>query len=368
MIDILEKFAPPHLALPDDPVGLQVGNGEETVKDILVVLDVGPSEVEEACRSGANLIISHHPFLYTPLGEIDFGSPKGSLIKTIIHNNINIYVAHTNLDVAPGGVNSLLADLLELEEVNVLDETGRERLLKLAVFVPYGHEDTVRNSLAEAGAGWIGRYSHCTFQGSGTGTFLPLEGTDPFIGKKGRIEKVDEYRLETVLPVGLKKGVLQALMDSHPYEEVAYDLYPLENEGMPLGLGCRGFLKEAVSLDQLARRCKKLLKVEKLRVAGDLNKAIKMVALCGGKGGALVEKAARAGAEVFISGDLTYHDLRIAGEWDLAVIDAGHFGTEHPIIPRLAGYLRKSLIGLGYPNNVNTMESVERELNRVVYI
>lgn len=352
LMDLMNELAPPHLALGDDPVGLQIGNPGDEVRNIMTVLDVDKETVTEAIKGDANVIISHHPLIFSPLQSINVNQPGGALIREIIQNNMNVFAAHTNLDVAPGGVNDILAGLFELQGTEILEVTGYDSLLKLVAFVPEGFEDRVRDAISDAGAGWIGNYSHCTFQSAGTGTFLPREGTNPFIGKKGELEKVKEFRLETVLPLSVKKPVINALMESHPYEEVAYDLYPLEIEGLPVGLGRTGTLKEPLSLDRFVERCKGILKTDTVHALGDKDLQVRTVALCGGSGGSLIKMAAQRGADVLLSGDFKYHDINLAGSLGLVLIDAGHYRTEYPVVPWLAGYLRDKLQALGCKNKI----------------
>ena len=167
------------------------------------------------------MIIVHHTPFFKPVDKILWNTPQGTIIQKLIHHNINLYCAHTNLDSCWGGINDVLADLLGLQEVQVLEPNWQEKYFKLVVFVPEGYEDKIRKALGAAGAGWIGMYSDCSFQVLGTGTFKPLEGADPFIGKKGQLEKVQEYRLETIVPNGLIKQVIDNMLLAHPYEEVA---------------------------------------------------------------------------------------------------------------------------------------------------
>ncbi|HSW35378.1 MAG TPA: Nif3-like dinuclear metal center hexameric protein, partial [Candidatus Limnocylindrales bacterium] len=200
IVEYMEELAPAAVALPGDSVGLQLGNPDASVTRILVVLDSDSASIEAACSWGAELLVTHHPLFHRALSSIDESSPKGALVAAAIRHRLNIFCAHTNFDVVPHGVSFQLATSLGLsvEEGQVLDPTGNEQLLKLVVFIPVGYEDKVRNALAGAGAGYIGNYSHCTFQTLGMGTFMPGVGTEPFVGVTGRVEKVDEIRLETI--------------------------------------------------------------------------------------------------------------------------------------------------------------------------
>ena len=210
----------------------------------------------------------------------------------------------------------------------------------------------MRDAIAGAGAGWIGNYSHCTYQLLGTGTFMPREGTSPFIGTQGALEKVSEYRLETILFRRDRKRVLQALFAAHPYEEVAYDLYPLSNEGQAWGLGIIGQLPEKVTLNELAGRCYKLLRPGVLKILGDSKMKIDKVAVLGGSGSEYVEHALQKGAQVFISGDIKFHDAQKAAYAGLALIDAGHDATERPVLPVLENYLKERIAAAGFTTEV----------------
>src|SRR5690606_29998388 len=200
LIRALEEWAPPALAVERDPIGLQVGDPGAEVTGVLVTLDVTEEVVDEALRLGANWIVSHHALIYRPLHHLRGDRPAGRLAAKLLKNGINVYVAHTNLDTAAGGVNDVLAEKLGLENAEVLAPHFRERLKKIVVFVPEDHHMNVLNAMCEAGAGWIGNYSHCTFNSRGTCTFLPREGTNPYIGQQGKLEQVEEVRLETIVP------------------------------------------------------------------------------------------------------------------------------------------------------------------------
>lgn len=341
MIQLVEELAPKNLAESGDNVGLQVGDPAAQVRGVLVALDLDDDVLAEATDRGADLVIVHHPLIYRPVSSIRMDMPVGRRIAGALRRGINVYAAHTNLDIAAGGVNDILAGRLGLEDVEILGPTGEEKYLKIVVFVPRGHEDAVRNALSAAGAGWIGNYSHCTFQAAGTGTFLAHEGADPFLGQVGKLEKAEEFRLETIVPERLARKAVAAMIRAHPYEEVAYDLYPLANEGQPYGLGRLGRLAAPQVLAEFARTVSDSLGAVSLRVAGDGRKVISKVAVCGGAGADLIARAVFRGADVLVTGDVKYHQVRDALDAGLAVVDAGHFATEIPIVPALAGWLTR---------------------------
>jgi len=339
IFNLVEELAPCRLAENWDNPGLQVGDPRSWVDRVMLALDVNINVAREAGGKGAGLIISHHPLFIKPYRSVRLDRPDGELVSYLLGNNIAVYSAHTNLDNTVGGVNSVLAEKLGLKDVSVMCPAGRERYLKLAVFVPDGHVEEVRNALSEAGAGWIGNYSHCTFMTPGTGTFKPLEGTNPYIGRTGEIEQVAEYRLETIVPSGETDAVIRAMQRAHPYEEVAYDLYPLENAGPVYGPGMVGSLPQPVTLRQFAEKVKEGLSLPALRLGGAPESNVQRIAVCGGSGADLWPEALKAGADVLVTGDVKYHaaqDMLAAG---IKFIDAGHYGTEMVVMPALRGYL-----------------------------
>ncbi|WP_449537003.1 Nif3-like dinuclear metal center hexameric protein [Ferdinandcohnia sp. Marseille-Q9671] len=324
VIQLFEQFSPKHLAVEGDKIGLQIGTLNKPIKTVMIALDVLENVVNEAISKDVDLIIAHHPPIFRPLKALQTDTPSGRIIEKCIRHNIAIYAAHTNLDVAVGGVNDLLADALELTNIDVLSPTYEEKLKKLAVYVPKQSADVVRTALGEAGAGFIGNYSHCTFNTPGTGTFLPQEGTNPYIGQQGRLEEVEEVKIETVFPSSLQKRVVSAMMKAHPYEEVAYDIYPLENEGNVLGLGRVGYLENEMTLEEFALHVKNKLEVEGLRVVGSLTDKVKKVAVLGGDGNKYISQAKRAGADVYVTGDMYYHVAHDAMMMGLNIVDPGH--------------------------------------------
>lgn len=324
LMAILEGMAPPNWSVPKDRIGLQVGDPQAEVKGILCSLDVTEEVVDEAVRLGANWIVAHHAVLFRPLSQLRTDEPKGRLLTKALAHQIQIYIAHTNLDTAPGGVNDVLAERLSLLDLEPLDVHWREALFKLAVYVPLAEEEKVRLALGAAGAGWIGQYSDCTFRVQGVGTFLPREGTQPYIGEQGRLEQVEEVRIETIVRQQDLKQVLDAMQSAHPYEEVAYDLYPLANQGEEHGLGRIGRLSQPLTLEQLAQQVKERYQVEGLRFVGSKEKKIRRVAILGGSGANYWPQALAKGADVLITGDVGFHAAQDALAAGIALIDPGH--------------------------------------------
>jgi len=341
IFSLIEKLAPIYLAAEWDNPGLQVGDPFAEIELAMLTLDINIDVVKEAKFKGAGLIISHHPLIFKPLKSLRLNRPDGRLVEYTIKNNITVYTAHTNLDIADGGVNTALAEKLGLNETTVLEPAGREQYVKLVVFIPAGHVEAVHQAISEAGAGWIGKYSHCAFQTRGTGMFQPLTGTKPFIGEQGKLESVEEARLETIVPTTGLDAVIQAMLRTHPYEEVAYDVYSLKNPGPAYGLGRVGSLARQVSFREFARTVKEALGLPAVRLGGKSESKVKKVAVCGGAGARLWPAALRAGADTFVTGDISHHEAQDMLSAGLNFIDAGHHGTEHVVLSALKEYLEE---------------------------
>lgn len=351
---VIEKWAPKKLAYNWDNIGLQIGTDEDTTKAVLVTLDVVESVVDEAIQTGANLIIAHHPLLFNPLQQIDVCSVKGKIIEKLIKHDITVYAAHTNLDIAKGGVNDLLCDKLQITDREHLLNVYSEKLYKLIVYVPQTHEKQVREVLGQAGAGHIGNYSHCAFTSKGEGTFRPSDGTNPFIGKVNEQVYVNETKIEVIIEAEKTDDILSVLFDVHPYEEVAYDLFPLKNEGTSYGLGKIGNLPKEMTLNELCQHVKQSLDLPALRVVGHLNKKVKKVAVLGGSGEKYYDVAHKRGADVYITGDMTFHQAQDAEQSGLSIIDPGHY-IEAIMVEATVDYLQNkcqevNVIG----SNINT--------------
>jgi dinuclear metal center YbgI/SA1388 family protein len=351
VIQLMERLAPKHYAVPDDKIGLQLGTVQKEIRKVLVALDVTEEVVDEAVHEQVDLIIAHHAIIYRPLAHIQTDTPMGRLYEKLIKHDIAVYIAHTNLDVADGGINDMMAEALGLTGLTHLEDVHTEKLKKLVVFVPEDHHEKVLHALFSAGAGWIGQYSHCSFNIEGTGTFLPQEGSDPFIGKPGKLEKVKEIRIETVVPASIERKAIQAMLKAHPYEEVAYDLYPLDLNGRTFGLGRVGKLSEALTLRELTNKVKQVFEVPTVRVVGDVERQVKKVAVLGGSGSRYVRHALFAGADVLITGDIDYHTAHDALAAGLAIIDPGH-NVEKIMKRKVADYLRKTLSEHKYATEV----------------
>ncbi len=346
ILEALEDLAPAALAYEGDPVGLSVGDPEWDVARVLVTLSVTPDAVKVALRKKADAIVSHHPLIWRPLRALRTDAPHTALCLELAQARIACIAAHTNLDVAPGGVNDTLADRLGLVRRKPLFPVPHAGLVKLVTFVPATHLAAVRDAVCQAGAGAIGNYTHCSFSAPGMGTFLPAESANPFSGTKGQVNEEPEHRFEVLVPKARTSAVLRALFAAHPYEEVAYDLIPLANPDAAIGLGVRGELANPVALRKFADHVRGALRLNHLRVIGKLARKVRTVAVLGGSGGSHIADIPQD-IDVFVTGDVDYHDAWSAEEAGLAVIDAGHAGTERCVVPVLAQYLRKRFPKLG---------------------
>ncbi|WP_376739640.1 Nif3-like dinuclear metal center hexameric protein [Bhargavaea beijingensis] len=279
IIRLMENWAPKKFAYDWDPIGLQIGRPDASAGKVLVTLDVTEEVVIEAAEAGAGLIIAHHPPLFRPLKSVRTDTPNGRIVELCLRHGISVYVSHTNLDVAPGGVNDMLAQKLGLSGISIMEETYREPLFKLAVFTPHDSVEKVRKALGDAGAGAIGEYTHCSYELEGTGRFTPSEGADPYIGSVGKEEAVSETKIEVVLTGSIRTRVEQAMIEAHPYEEPAYDFFVLDQRLEEYGIGRVGHLPEAMSLESFAEHVKERLGVPALRAVDGGNEKIRTVAV-----------------------------------------------------------------------------------------
>jgi conserved hypothetical protein TIGR00486 len=358
VIEMMERLAPPSLAMEGDRIGLQIGRRDQPVETVLITLDVTEAVVDEAIKKEAGLILSHHAFIYRPIRSIDTGTPYGRTLEKLLSHGIGVYVAHTNLDVAEGGINDMLADALNLENRAVFVPTGEVPLKKLVVFAPPEAADRIRRVLGDMGAGAIGNYSHCSFTAEGTGRFLPGEGTNPYIGTSGKLEAVPEVRIETIFPETIEKPLIDAMLDAHPYEEPAYDIYPLALPGMKYGLGRIGRLEKEMSFPQFVEYVKERLAVPAVRVVGNRSSRIRTVAVLGGDGDKFCREAYLQGADVYVTGDIYYHTAVEAKEWGINMVDCGHHAEsvmKGKLAEKLAEEARKRGLSLRFlPSEVKT--------------
>lgn len=359
VIAILEQHYPPATAESWDAVGLVCGDPDADVNRVLFAVDPVTVVADEALAWGADLIVTHHPLFLRPVHGVAATTPKGRLIHRLVSGGVALYTAHTNADAAASGVNDALAEVLGVRETRPLLPHEGAPHDKLIVFVPESDAGQVLDALTAAGAGVIGNYERCAWMTTGTGTFRPGDGANPTIGQVGAVEEVDEYRLEMVLPRDRRAGVVAALYGAHPYEEPAFDLYELAAQPADSGLGRIGVLDRPQTLREFTRRVAATLPatVAGVRAAGDPEATVRTVAVCGGAGDSLLETARRAGADVYVTGDLRHHpvseSIENAGP---ALVDVAHWAGEWPWLAGAAERLAAELTGRG--TTVETRVSV----------
>ncbi len=326
IINEIERVVPTAWQESYDNAGLQVGNRFQSVTGALVCLDVTEAVIDEAIALGYNLIVSHHPLLFNGLKSITGRSYIERVVIKAIQHGIAIYAAHTNLDSAPGGVSFRMAKKLGLTSVQVLDPQGNQ-LIKLVTYVPTAYAEAVRTALFEAGAGHISNYDQCSFNQEGIGTFCAGAATKPFCGKVGELHHEAETRIEVVLPIYRQEAILQALRSAHPYEEPAFDLIPLVNRWEQVGLGVVGNLSEPMDEILVLHRLKEVFRVGCVKHSPLHNRKIARIALCGGAGASFMSKAVAAGADLFVTGEIRYHDY-FDYESRLLLAEIGHYESE----------------------------------------
>ena len=343
--EALESWAPPGLAYSWDRIGLSVGDPEAHVGRVLVCLSVTRDAFAAARKTKAQMIVSHHPLIWEPLKTLRADDPHARLCLDIAATGIACFAMHTNLDVVAGGVSRVLGEAIGLRDMRPLLPVAHAAMVKLVAFVPESHLAAVRDAVSAAGAGVIGNYTHCSFSADGIGTFLPGDAANPFSGQKGKVNEEPERRFETLVPKPRLGRVLAALFAAHPYEEVAYDIVMLENADPSVGLGVQGMLERAQPLDRFAEHVRNALKLEHLRVTGPGKRLVRRVAAIGGSGGGQVA-ALPGDVDVLVTGDVGYHDALTAQERGLAVVDAGHAGSERPILEMLKRFLAGRFSGV----------------------
>jgi len=327
IIKPLEEFAPVYLQESYDNSGLLVGNENMEVKKTLITLDVTEEVLDEAITKQCDLIISHHPVIFKGLKSITGKNSSERIVAKAIKNDIGIYAIHTNLDNVVEGVNSILCDKLGLKNKKILS-SKKELLRKLVTFCSVDDAEQVREAMFSAGAGNIGNYDSCSFNTPGTGSFKGSEVTKPYVGEREKLHYEEEIRIETIYPVYREKEILNALLEAHPYEEVAYDIYFLENEFNRVGAGMTGELEQEMNEMEFLKKVKEITQTGCIRHSRLLGNKIKKVAVCGGSGSFLIHSAIKAGADIFITGDIKYHDF-FEAENKIVIADIGHYESEH---------------------------------------
>ncbi len=326
LIKQFEDFAPLKLQKNYDNSGLAVGNSNNEISAVLISIDITPEVVEEAIQKKCNLIISHHPVIFKGLTKLTGDNYTEQSVIKAIKNDIAIYSAHTNIDSVYHGVSNKICEKLGLENKKIL-YPKKDYLNKLITYVPKDHADKVRQAIFDAGGGEIGDYNCCSYNINGTGTFKAGSDTNPFAGKKDEIHFEEEIRIEVIFPEHLSKKIINEMINAHPYEEVAYDIIKLQNEWDRAGLGMYGNLPDEISEKELFDKIKKVFEIKFIKHSRFRGKPIKKIAVCGGSGSSFIKNAINANADVYITGDLKYHDF-FEAENKILLADIGHFESE----------------------------------------
>ena len=337
---VLEKVAPLSLQEDYDNAGLIIGDGQLNCSGVLLTLDVTEEVVEEAISAGCNLIIAHHPIIFKGLKKINGNNYVEKTVLKAIRNNVAIYACHTNIDNVLNGVNAVIANRLGLINRRILLPKSNQ-LLKLAVYVPETHAESLLNALFNAGAGNIGNYSECSFVSEGTGSFKPGIEANPYAGQIGIRETTQEKKIEVVFPFWLQSAVLKAMKENHPYEEVAFDLFNLKNSFQDVGAGLLGELPTEVDESFFLEQLTKIFGLAVVKHTPFLGKMIKKVAVCGGSGSFLTSAAIKAGADVYLTSDIKYHEFFDANN-SILLADIGHFESEQYTIELFDAILRQN--------------------------
>jgi dinuclear metal center YbgI/SA1388 family protein len=326
IIAAIEIFAAPELQEDYDNAGLITGDPASDCIGVLCALDATVEVIKEAIEKECNLVIVHHPIIFKGLKKINGRTYVERVLIEAIKNDIAIYAAHTNLDNVVLGVNGKMAEKLGLQDIKIL--APKQKILRrLITFAPNDKAEDVRKALFNAGAGHIGKYAECSFNSLGTGTFKAEEGSEPSVGEIGKQHHEQETKIEIVYPFYLEIQVVKALIDNHPYEEVAYDIFTMENIHYGIGAGIIGELSEAIDESVFLARLKQVFGTGVVRHTSLLGKPVKKVAVCGGAGAFLINKARQQGADFYITGDVKYHEFFDA-EDKMVVADVGHYESE----------------------------------------
>ena len=340
----IERFAPLAYQENYDNSGLQVGQADMEVEGILITLDITEQVLDEARERGCNMIVAHHPLLFSGLKQISGRNPIERIVRRAIKEDLALYACHTNLDNVRNGVNAIIAEKLALTNTAVLS-MKMDTLCKLYTYVPQDAADKVREALFAAGAGDIGKYRECSFSTQGSGSFRPGEDADPAIGQPGGPrEYVDEIKIEVILQRHQQLSVLKALFAAHPYEEVAYEIIALQNPNQDVGSGMVGSLPEPMGGIQFLAHLKDRMQVDCIRHTNLLDKPVEKVAVCGGSGSFLLKEAIAAGADVFVTADFKYHQFFDA-EGKIVIADIGHYESE-----QFSKELLADILKIKFPN------------------
>jgi dinuclear metal center YbgI/SA1388 family protein len=339
--EFLGQVAPLDLAAEWDNVGLLLGEATASVDAIMTCLTVTPATAAEAVADGANLVVTHHPILFHPTQRLTSATAEGRMLLHLARGGVAVYSPHSAFDNCAGGINDLIAQRLGLGDIVALRGQDGPRQCKVIVFVPDQDLSKVADAMFAAGAGNIGNYSQCSFRSAGTGTFLGSGAANPSVGQKGRLEEVNEWRLEVVCPHALLERVLAAMRQAHSYEEPAFDVYPLQPRRQPLGLGRLGVLSKPVPMQELAQIARGTMAAPAVQIVGDPDLLVERVAVACGAGGEFITDAIAKKANVLLTGEARFHDYLAAQAHGLGLLLPGHYATERPGIEELAQRLQR---------------------------
>ncbi len=350
VVAVLDGLYDPRWAEDWDAVGTAVGDPEAEVAKVLFAVDPVQSVVDEAVAWGADLLVTHHPLYLKGVTSVAATSPKGRVVHDLIRHGVALHTCHTNADTPALGVSESMALALGLSDVRPLDPDPAEPVDKWIVFVPHDSADAVAAAMHAAGAGHIGAYDSAQFQSTGVGSFRPLEGAAPAIGVVGEVEQVSETRIEMIADRRLRDSIRAAMLDAHPYEEVAHDVLEPATRSSDRGHGRIGTLKTAMTLAEFSQQVTDRLPSHHsaTRVAGDPARMISTVALCGGSGDFLLANAQAAGADVYVTSDLKHHPVseHLERAEACAVIDVPHWAAEATWLPVAASALQARVAGI----------------------
>ena len=343
VVSYLNGEAPLALQESYDNAGLLTGDSNAEITTVLLTVDVTEAVVQEAVALGAELIVAHHPIIFKGLKKLTGDNYVERTVLAALRNNIALYAGHTNFDAVKGGVNTYIAQKLSLTGIRML-APAKSMLRKLVTFVPEDHAAAVRQAMWDAGAGVIGNYDETSFNLTGEGTFRGNEETHPFVGEPGKLHFEREVRIETILPSFREQEVVKALLHTHPYEEPAWDIYPLENDYPRAGMGAIGTLEDPVEEMTFLQQVKETFRAGCIRHTPLVGKPVKKVAVCGGTGSFLLKEAMQQGADVFLSADFKYHEFFDA-DGKIIIVDIGHYESE-----QVAKELFYDLLSKKFPN------------------
>lgn len=337
----LENNFPLELQEEYDNSGLQIGKYNNEIYGILISLDITEEVINEALEYGDNLILSHHPLIFSQIKKISDKNNLGKIIYKAIENNLAIYSAHTNVDNNFNGINLYISKLLNLKNPEILVPASNY-LFKLITFVPESNANKVREAILNEGAGFIGNYDMCSFNTQGTGTFRPLENTNPYLGETYQLNFVNEVRIETIVPKHLLNKVVTTLLANHPYEEVAYDIYPLNNKYSKAGSGIIAELEDYMETIDFFELVKKTFNLKTIKHSKLNKKNIKRIAICGGSGAFLIKEAINKNVDLFLTGEIKYHQY-FEAENKIILVEIGHYESENLIKDFFYDFLTKKL-------------------------